>query len=379
VLRTWRDRPLAELLDAHGLSLAVEQPFPTDGWSGATFSTLEADGRRYVLKRTSAAVDWIAAATDDHELRESWLAAAFGRDPADSADPTPSTFAPTPPTAYLGAARDEATGGAAILLPDLSTELIAWERPGHDPAIDEATLGRVLRGVARLHAVPWSRSLDGEAGRAGVTVPWTPLAPRLTLLTRPSATRYAAAGNEVGARFLAGWDAFDRQAPAAARDLIERLADEPAPLVAALGRLPSVGLHGDLKLANVALTGDDAIACIDWQMSLRAPVAVELGWFLVSNSGSLPLQPPAVIAAYREALGWDAGRWGYGAEPHDLASLAGDWATQEDLTWIVGLLLRGWRKGLDAEARLTLPSGVTAADDLAWWCAASIAAADRRL
>jgi hypothetical protein len=363
-------------LEAHGLGLAVEQPFPTDGWSGATFSSLEADGRRYVLKRTSAAVDWIAGATEDHELREAWLAAAFGRDPA---DPTASRFGSMPPTAYLGAARDDDRGGAAILLPDLSTELIAWERAGHDPAIDEATLGRVLRGIARLHAGPWSRILEGEAAPAGVTVPWTPLVPRLTLLTRPAATRYAAAGNQVGERFLAGWDAFDRHAPTAGRDLIERLSADSAPVVVALGRLPSVGLHGDLKLANVALIGEDSITCIDWQMSLRAPVAVELGWFLVSNSGSLPIRPKAVMAAYREALAWDAGRWGYGSDLHDFAGLAGDWASQEDLTWIVGLLLRGWRKGLDAEAGVTLPTGVTAAADLAWWCAAAVAAADRRL
>ncbi len=39
---------------------------------------------------------------------------------------------------------------------------------------------------------------------------------------------------------------------------------------------------------------------------------------------------------------------------------------------LVGLLLRGWRKGLDAEAGLDLPSGVSAADDLAWWCARAV-------
>ncbi len=46
---------------------------------------------------------------------------------------------------------------------------------------------------------------------------------------------------------------------------------------------------------------------------------------------------------------------------------------------IVGLLLRGWRKGLDAEADTALASGVRAADDLAWWCARAVEAADRRL
>ena len=48
-------------------------------------------------------------------------------------------------------------------------------------------------------------------------------------------------------------------------------------------------------------------------------------------------------------------------------------------TWrsIVGLLLRGFRKGLDTEAGVTLASGVQRADDLAWWCERAVAASAR--
>ena len=70
-------------------------------------------------------------------------------------------------------------------------------------------------------------------------------------------------------------------------------------------------------------------------MTILAPVAVELGWFLVSNSGSLPEPPERVLERYRAV-----------AEP----DVVGDWDAQADLAMIVGLLLRGWRKGLDAEA-----------------------------
>ena len=52
---------------------------------------------------------------------------------------------------------------------------------------------------------------------------------------------------------------------------------------------------------------------------------------------------------------------------------------QDDLAILVGLLLRGWRKGLDAEAGITLASGVSARDDLAWWCERAVEAADRVL
>ncbi len=366
----WRDRTLLELLTEHGLELSPEHAFPTDGWSGATFTSLvDPLGRRYVLKRTSIAADWIARATRDDDLREGWLAAR----PSGALAWLPRTS-----IAYLGAAADG--DGVAILMPDLSTELIAWERPGHDPVIDDPTFRRVIEAVARLHAMPWSRVLEAAAEREGeAPPPWCPLAERLTLLARPSATAYADDGNPVGQRFLAGWDAFDRRAPADARALVDGLGANPAPLVSALAHLPSVGLHGDLKLANVAILPDDRVGFIDWQMTLQAPVAVDLGWFLVSNSGSLPATPDTIVAEYRQALEWDSGRWGFGGDAHDFAGLAGDWDAQLDLTWIVGLLLRGWRKGLDADAGVTLPSRVSAADDLAWWSAHAVEAAGRRL
>jgi hypothetical protein len=42
-------------------------------------------------------------------------------------------------------------------------------------------------------------------------------------------------------------------------------------------------------------------------------------------------------------------------------------------------LLRGWRKGLDTDAGIVYPSGLAAADDLAWWTSEAIAAGELRL
>ena len=95
-----------------------------------------------------------------------------------------------------------------------------------------------------------------------------------------------------------------------------------------------------------------------------------MGWFLVSNSGSLPADPDRVLERYRSALALQGDRY---------PDVVGDWDAQRDLAWIVGLLLRGWRKGLDAAAGIVLPSGVSAADDLAWWSERGVEAAGRRL
>jgi hypothetical protein len=361
----WRDRSLADLLADHGLGRAIERDFPTDGWSGATFTRLEDHGgRRFVLKRTSLARDWIARSTLDDRLREAWLAGA-GR------EAFTSTSGARVGTAYLGAAAD-GHGGAAILMPDLSDALIAWERPGVDPVIDPATLERVLGAMATLHRGPWATALQDRGVHTGESAPpWCPLPERLLLLSRPSAAAYAAEANPVGGRFLAGWDAFEQHAPPAAVGLIRDLSADVGPLVAALGQLPLVGLHGDLKLANVALLPGGEVALIDWQMTLRAPVAVELGWFLVSNSASLPAPPEVVLDAYRRASLALAS----GDDPDPL----GSWDVQVDLGLLAGLLLRGWRKGLDAAAGATLASGISAAEDLAWWLDRAVAAAARRL
>jgi len=377
----WRRRSFADLLDEHGLTSLPEGEFPTDGWSGARFSMIEratGDGHppsRYVIKRTSPTIDWIAAATQDARIREAQFAAT-------QADHPKSLDWVAP---YLGAASDGDV--AAILMPDLSAELLAWERPAHERAeIDIAVVDRVLNRLASLHASPWWVRLDPVAAGAseGAPFPWCPLPERLTLTARSTCGRHVArgipAGVESAGKLLAGWDAFDRHAPIAARDLIAALDADPGPLVDALERLPAVTLHGDLKLANVAIgPGEDELRFIDWQMTIRAPIAVELGWFFVANSASLPERPADLLARYRTSLDWFLSRTGYGAVPLDAAHVIGDWDAQVDLAWIVGLLLRGWRKGLDAEAGATLGSAVSGLDDLAEWCALAVEAANRIL
>lgn len=372
----WRDRTLADLLAEHDLADVPERPFPTDGWSGATFTMLERGRERFVLKRASAANDWIVRATRDDDIREAWLATTgdLGR-----RSWLGQTTAP-PWDAYLGAAADPDDVGAAILMRDVSAELAAWEHPSHAPVLSMEATDRFLDRVALLHSVPWADILTSEAARHDLPPPpWCPLAERLTLLTPLAAARYAADGNPVGDIFLRGWDGFRRHAPSAAVALIDRLDADPGPLVDALGRLPALGLHGDLKLANVALYPDGRVGFIDWQMTVQAPVAVELGWAIVTNSTELPVTPDQVLRRYLESLRWYAGRWSAGNRRHDLEGLVGDWDAQVDLAAIVGLLLRGWRKGRDTEDGVTLGSGVSAAEDLAWWCHRAVGAAERRL
>lgn len=331
---------LGALLAQHGLRGAAEEPLPNDGWSGARLTRITRDdGARFVLKRDSLQLDWIARVTKDEPLlREAQLALAAPLLP-------PPVRLP-----HLGVARD---GGAIVLLmPDLSGTLLRWEHPA---SVEETE--RVLGALAALHATAWQDQLPSR-------FPWTDLRRRVLLLTRASAADYERAGLPVGERFRLGWDAFDRLVRPRVRDLLNAITADPEPLLAALGRLPRAGLHGDLKLGNAGPAADGSVYLIDWQMTLVAPVAVELGWFLVCNTASLPLTPEDALERYRIAAGL----------PDDEA-----WQEQWDLAVLVGLLLRGWRKGYDTDAGVVYPNGKAAAWDLAWWGSQALGAAARRL
>ena len=343
MLTHWVERPLPDLLAQNGLSDATELPFPNDGWSGATLTQFMPgpDRGRFILKRTSWSQDWIARATRDHALREGFVATGQLSLPA-------SIVAP-----YLGAAADGTA--VAMLMPDLSDDLITWEREDGAPTLSAATLDRVLAAIADLHSAPVPDDSDW---------PWCPLRERLLLLSPSSAAHFVEDGVAAGARFLDGWAAFDHLAAPGARELVARLDADPDPLLAALAAQPAGLLHGDLKVANIAPLPDGRTAFIDWQMVMIAPVAVDLGWLLVSNSSALSVGPVDVLERYRS-----------------VAPVVSDddWATTRDLAMIVGLLLRGWRKGLDARDCARLASGIKAAEDLRWWCAAAVDAAGRRL
>lgn len=354
--------PFADVLRRHGCDGVAEAPFPNDGWSGARLTVREAGGARFVIKRDNLAWDWIARSTlDGPVLREAWFAAHGPALPA-------PLWAP-----YHGAGTD-GDGTAALLMPDLSRALLPWEQPA-----DPATVDRAVGAMATLHGHRWPAGAVADG-------PWCPLRERLLLLSRPAAEHYRAEGNPVGERFLVGWDAFDAAAPTAARVLVADLSRDVEPLLVALERLPARLIHGDLKLANLGFTPDGRVAMIDWQMVSVAPVAVELGWFLVSNAPSLPIGPEAVLGRYRAAIEAAGGGAVIGLDsdsgtgPVSASAVADDaWAVQVDLAILVGLLLRGWRKGLDAVSQARYPSGERATDDLAWWSARAVEAAARRL
>jgi hypothetical protein len=319
------------LLRAHGLQGAVETPIAHDGFSGARMSRLEHEARRYLVKRTSWADDWLMRHSHDREGREALFAAS-------TAGGAPAPGVRTP---YVGAARDGT--GFAILMQDIGALLLP---PAGVLAVGEAD--RVLAALASLHA-----TADTDTPRTALCG----LDERVTILSPSASDELQSAGIDFGA--VRGWQEFDRLAPRATRTVIHSIFEDPRSFCAWAAGQPPALLHGDAKLANMGMDSDD-VWMFDWSMVMRGPVGTELGWFVAVNASRLPWSPAETLDRYhRIALAQETA-----PDDHN-ESL---WAEQHALAVLTGMLVLGWGKALDAAGGR--------ADEFAWWCEMTARAGD---
>ncbi|GAA2357056.1 hypothetical protein Cme02nite_50540 [Catellatospora methionotrophica] len=311
---------LQRLLSAHGVTAAGWSEANQQGFSGARiYRNADRPGVPFVIKVTAADTDWIMRATGDRRCREAVLAEAGGIGGGPVTSPA------------IGAARDGDV--CSILMHDIGDQLLP------NAPLTAGQLDVVLRAVSGLHALTPPVTAD---------VPWCSVRDRVTLFL-PDERKLA--GFRIADDILRGWELFFQYAPGDVGDLVRALFDDTGPLEAALGELPDSLLHGDLKLDNIGLRPDGGLSLIDWSMPLIAPAAVDLGWFLAMNSRVLPVPVPAALAAYTSCSTIERGLH----ERH------------ESLTVLCGLLIRGWRKALDAAAGEP--------GELRWWCERAAAAA----
>ena len=257
--------------------------------------------------------DWIMRVTDDTHCREAAFAAAGIALGAEIRTPS------------VASARDG--DGYALLMADITPYLLA-------ESITEEQLDLILLRMAELHARPVPAA----------SFPWCDAGRRLTLLSPDRARIAVAYGSTAGETFLRGWERFATLAPHDVVEAISTLWSDPLPLVATLDALPPALLHGDLKLDNIGLDPEGRMWLIDWAMPLVSSTALELGWFLAINSRRVPLSNDGVLDRYAAAAGIDVR----------------DRARHDALAALCGLVLRGWRKALDADEGEP--------DELRWWC-----------
>jgi aminoglycoside phosphotransferase (APT) family kinase protein len=127
-----------------------------------------------------------------------------------------------------------------------------------------------------------------------------------------------------------------RHLPAAQASVLR----QPAETLAARARdLPHTLVHGDCKVANFAFLPDGRVTAFDWALAARAPVTLELGWYLAVNASRVSANKDAAFARYRAALDRARGR----ALPDDT------WRRIETESALAGAAMLLWSKALAFE------------------------------
>jgi aminoglycoside phosphotransferase (APT) family kinase protein len=342
---------IAFLEERHGAgALAGAEREPMMSADSATGATLERltlpatlDGsNRYVIKRLRPRGDWIARATNDERMREYRLLRG-GMYRA-----LPNEIG----TAIVGGV-ELAGGGAALVMHDVSTALVP---PGDDP-LSEQQLTRSLRALARLHA-----SFYGFPARLMAGLNLCILPHWLTLLSPATAEREVTTEprDAITPLIVPGWEAFARLVPDAWA-VVEPLLADPLPVVIALRQSPDTFVHGDAKAGNLGFTREQVIL-LDWSLTLRAPGALDLGWYLAVNSARLPAPRETAIEIYRAAR-----------EKHGRLPASGEpWERELALSLLAGTLRLGWAKALGATSDDPAVREREQAE-LAYWAEAALA------
>lgn len=260
-----------ELLEPAGLSRLLGRAIDTvmtepldelHGSTDADFLAVHLDdgaGPGLVLKHVHPRTDWVALFTDDKQRRavRLWDEGVFAR--------MPSAVQPSV------VACAEWADGYGILMPHLGAHMLESYVP--QPAwID----GAILDAMASMHATFWEdgRLADPALGLCSVEAQVKNFSPQRTRQFPDTEHVWV----------IEGWEEALPEIidPGLARDL-QALIDDPGPIAEALAPYPRTLVHGDIRPANVGITGvGDLVQChfIDWGRSAYAAPTADLGFYL---------------------------------------------------------------------------------------------------
>lgn len=307
-----------------GFEIVERTPLRSNGKTGASIERVRtADGRQLICKHIQPAQDWLMQATgDDGRLFRLWERGVFDCLPVgvDSAIE----------------AVEETADGWVVLMRDV-TDALVW--PGAHPGarLPRDTSRRITRAAASLHEAYKGTAIDGLC----------PLVDKLAFLT-PSVTRSIEV-NPLQALVFTGWERFAELAPSEVSEAFLGLLERPGRVAAALNGYPQTLLHGDLKVANIAIEGETAVL-LDWgTLTGMGPAACDHAWYLAVNGSAIDASLDDLLADTASVLA-----------PDDRPALP--------LALLGALLQNGWEKGLGATHDDPVRRA-REAEGLSWWCA----------
>jgi hypothetical protein len=295
------------------------EPLPSAGFSNASITRVTLGAQHFVLKRTTLARDWTACRSGDRRGREALLLA----------EPACAGVWEVFDCPYMAYSFEE--GEIALLMRDLTDHLL----PDTRTPLTEEQERAILGAIARMHARFWgSRAPDCE---------WLADAEQLCDLLAPSCDP-TLLPSPLRENVPRGWSLALSRAPQRVRDALRRPGGEWA---RDWRDLPRTLVHGDVKVANFALT-PNGVAAFDWATVGVAPCSIDLGWYLAVNASRLAGTKERVIERYRELLGFTIDDE--------------TWRRLEEAAIIYGAKLLLWSKALALES-----GRAGAAEEWDWW------------
>lgn len=260
------------------------QPLDTKGFSGCRLqilSTVLDDGtsKRFILKFIPLKTDWTCRLSGATRCREAALLAAQSLSGVWSIFSSP----------YIAYAENEAE--SALLMEDLTSHLL----PDVRKPLEEEEESSLVITLARLHAFYWHSTELEDPWLARLSSFWSILGPDL----RGDAIASQRLAPRMYEALVRGWTIALRSLPAGVVKILSTRAEEAEQRWA---HLPWTLVHGDVKVANFVLRPDGGVSAFDWALVGRAPVSVDLGWYLAVNATRLTGTKESFLDRWRQTL-----------------------------------------------------------------------------
>jgi thiamine kinase-like enzyme len=311
------------LLSAVGFSGSVLERVKVKLKSGIT--------RNFILKSTRIEADWLSQRAKDQ----------VGREAALLSESCLSGIWNIIHCPYVAFASEN--GEIGLLMDDFTDYLF----PDVREPVDIKSEDLILDTIASLHASFWNSSeikktkwLMNPCNYLEVLAPG-----------EHKSDKYAPPPDKIRNSMREGWNIAMQLLPAEIKNILVKPAKE---IFEPWKDLPVTLLHGDAKIANMAIMPAGKVVVFDWTYVGCGPCGIELGWYLAVNSTRLARTKEDIISKYRSYL-----------ELHLKFSInEKTWSKITELAIMTGTMMMLWNKALGYHAGTQ-----RGRDEWEWWVA----------
>jgi len=306
------------------------------GFSGSVLERVEiflqsGIKRNFILKYTRVKADWLSQRAKDQVGREAELLS----------DPGLSGIWKSIHCPYVAFAAEN--GQTGLLMDDFSEYLF----PDLREPVDLKSEDLILNTIASLHASFWESSEIKKTN--WLTNPYNYL--EVLGPGEHESDKFAPPPDHLRKSIREGWNIALELLTPEIRNILIKPARE---IFEPWKDLPVTLLHGDAKIANMAILPSGKVVMFDWTYVGRGPCGIELGWYLAVNSTRLARTKEDFIRRYR-----------YYLEFHLKFTIQEKiWTKVIELAIITGTMMMLWNKALGYQGGTKRGK-----DEWEWWVA----------